>query len=90
MGLAGRSCVTCLSSVLDDALPVLIGCTGLLLQAVQIRQFPAVAERQNEQVIELACLRCRLLLDDPRTGPRCLTDVVGVLLLVRAADASSG
>ena len=76
---------TDLTRVLQQVLPLLRRKAALLLQRLQVRKLAVLAERQDQEVVELLCLRGPLALDDACTRPRRLSDVVSVLLLLRAS-----
>ena len=83
---------TYLAGVLQQVLPLLCAQPGLVLQRVEVRELPVRAERQDEEVVELLRLGRPLALDDACTRPRRLSDVVSILLLLRASvrDAERG
>lgn len=76
---------TYLAGVLQQVIPLLRRDAALLAERVQVRELPVLAERQDEEVVELLRLGRPLALDDARAGPGRLADVVRVLFLLRAA-----
>lgn len=75
---------TDLARVLQHILPVVLRDAATLLQSLQVCKLPVLAEGKDEEIVELLGLLGPLALDDARAGPRCLANVMRVLLFIRA------
>lgn len=73
---------TYLSGILERLIEVLFGDTGPLLESLQVGEFSIGAESENQKIKELLGLRCPLTLDNTRSCPRSLPDVMSVKLLL--------
>lgn len=73
---------TYLATVLNDILPLLLGHARLLLQALDIPEFALIAESEDQEIIQIQCLRGPLSLNNACASPGRLTDEVGILLFL--------